>query len=168
MLHSLDDAFVRTRLDAKYGVSQSVFPVTSQMGETMDEQPLRFTPTPSEPTRDITTVYAPRLHLVDERRARLLDLYRNTFELQDLRDIVSIPTSLTHITRCGLRHVRTSGQVRIDGQVVVIVPSREVGALLFQVARNTSGLQPSSCTRLVSHMCHNEVVASEWIACFGD
>lgn len=170
MLHSLDDAFVCARLDAKYGVSHTIFSVPSVIYEdsSVDEKPLHFAPLPSERVRNTTAVYVPRLHPVDDRRTRFLNVYRNVSALQDLRDISSVPTTLAHVARPGLRHVLTSGPVRMNGTVIAVVSSREVGALLVEVVRHTSGLQEILCTRLVAHMCNNAGVAMEWIACFSD
>ena len=94
-------------------------------------------------------------------------MYRKAGDLQDLRDIVTVPACLKHVARAGMRHVLAPGPVRIHDIHVAVVSTREVGALLFEVVRNTCGLEPSRCTRLVAHMCNTNAVAMEWLTCFG-
>lgn len=122
---------------------------------------------PVEGTLDMSIVYAPRLHSVDSRRQHLCDVYRNADELQDIRDIIAVPTCLTHIVHAGLRHVFSPGPVRIHNMFVALVSTRNVGALLYEVVQNTCDLEARHCTRLVAHMCKNETVAAEWLACYG-
>ena len=132
-----------------------------------DETSIRFLDAPVEMTLGVPVVYAPRLHAVDSRRQHLCNVYRNADELQDLRDIIAVPTCLTHIVHAGMRHVFSPGAVRIDDIFVAVVSTRSVGALLYEVVQNTCDLDARCCTRLVAHMCKNDAVATEWLACFG-
>lgn len=169
MRSTLDDAFVCSRLDAKYGpvvVPRAVREGGSE-SETVDTTCIRFFAVPIERSRNASVVYVPRPHVVDARRRRFCDVYRDAAELQDLRNIVVVPTCLMHVARAGMSRVIASGPVRIHGNIIAVVSSREVGALLYQVVLNTTGLEPRFCTRLVAHMCKNEIVANEWLTCFG-
>ena len=169
MLHSLDDAFVQRRMDVKYGsVSGAVRTEVTNTIQTSDGACIRFLAAPDEEGACHGGMeYKPRLHAVDARRKHLCDVYRNAGELQDLRDIVSVPPCMMHVVRSGMRHVFTPGPVRIHDTIVALVSTREVGALLFEVVRNTGDLEPRHCTRLVAHMCKTDAVAMEWLACFG-
>ena len=171
MLHPLDDAFMQRRLDAKYGTARSPCAVRTEdtvASNVLDDMRIRFlcVPTQGDPLNG-SAAYIPRALAVDARRERLCDMYRRAGDLQDLRDIVTVPGSLEHVARAGMRHVLVPGPVRIHGKHVAVVSTREVGALLFEVARNTCGLEPRRCTRLVAHMCKTDAVAMEWLACFG-
>lgn len=169
MLHPLDGAFVRRRMDAKYGSSPPPCAARAEdvVTDVVAGTCVRFLPTPAQSTRNDSVVYVPRSLPVDARRTHLCDVYRNADELQDLRDIVTVPPCLTHLVRTGMRHVTAPGPVRIHGIPMAVVSTREVGALLFEVVRNTCDLEPRHCTRLVAHMCRNDAVAREWSACFG-
>jgi len=169
MLHPLDDAFVQRRMGAKYGSTRSPCAVRAEdtVTETLDDMCIRFIVAPVQGTRNDSVVYAPRLSDVDARREHLCDVYRNTVELQDLCDIVTVPACLMHIVRAGMRHVFEPGPVRIHDTLVAVVSTRDVASLLFEVVRNTCDLEPRRCTRLVAHMCKNDAVATEWLACFG-
>ena len=94
-------------------------------------------------------------------------MYNDVGELRDLCHIATVPVCLTHVARAGMRHVPIPGPLRIHGIYVAVVSTREVGALLFEVVRNTRGLEATRCTRLVAHMCTTDAVAMEWLACFG-
>ena len=122
---------------------------------------------PVEGTLRVSVVYAPRSHAMDSRRQHLCDVYRSADELHDLRDIVTVPTCLMHVVRAGMRHVLSPGPVRIHDMIVAVVYTRDVGALLYEVVQNTCDLEARRCTRLVAHMCKNDTVAMEWLACFG-
>ena len=169
MLHPLDGAFVQRRMDTKYGASRPPCAVRAEdtVTNSMDDTCVRFLVAPAQSTRNDSAAYAPRSLAVDARRKRLCDVYRNVDELQDMRYIVTVPACLMHVTRAGMRHVFAIGSVRIRGMPVALVSTREVGALLFEVVRNTCDLEPRHCTRLVAHMCKNDNIATEWLACFG-
>jgi len=169
MLHPLHDAFVQRRMDVKYGSAPcAVRTEEADTTQTSDGVCIRFLAPPEKEgtCRDVVE-YAPRSRAVDARRRHLCDVYRSTGELQDLRDIVSVPPCMMHVVRSGMRHVFAPGPVRIHDMIVALVSTREVGALLFEVVRNTSDLEPRHCTRLVAHMCKTDAVAMEWLACFG-
>lgn len=171
MLHPLDDAFVQRRMDAKYGSTRS--PCAGRTEDpvaidAVDDMRIRFLHVPAQSDSHKRSVaYVPRSLAVDARRERLCAAYRDVDELQDLRDIVTIPSCLTHVARAGMRRVLVPGPIRIHDVHVAVVSTREVGALLDEVVRNTGGLEPSRCTRLVAHMCKTDAVALEWLACFG-
>ena len=171
MLHPLDDAFVRRRMDAKYGSTRSPCAGRTEdpvVIDAVDDMRLRFLNAPAQSDSHKRFVaYVPRSLAVDARRERLCAAYINVDELQDLRDIVTVPSCLTHVARAGMRRVLAPGPIRIHDIHVAVVSTREVGALLDEVVRNTSGLEPSRCTRLVAHMCKTDAVALEWLACFG-
>lgn len=170
MMLPLDDAFVHRRMDAKYG-SAPWSPCAVRAEDTtpdpMDGTRIRFLVAPAQSTCNDSATYVPRSLAVDARRKHLCDVYRNADELQDLRYIVTVPTCLAHVARAGMRHVLTPGTVRIHDLPAAVVSAREVGALLFEVVRNTCDLEPCRCARLVAHMCKNDAVAMEWLACFG-
>lgn len=169
MLHPLDGAFVQRRMDSKYGSARSPCAVRADdtVTDAMDAMCIRFLAAPAQSTRNDSMAYVPRSLAVDARRKHLCDVYRNTGELQDLRYIVTVPTCLSHVARAGMRHVLAPGAVRIHDIPVAVVSTREVGALLFEVVRNTCDLEPRLCARLVAHMCRNDAVAMEWLVCFG-
>lgn len=106
---------------------------------------------------------------MDVKRERLLNVYRHAPEIQDIRSIGSVPPSLVRLTHARMK--RNSSDlapvVSIDGEMVALVASRQMGALLVEVVRNTLGLSASACVRLVVDMCTHEAIAREWLECFG-
>jgi hypothetical protein len=169
MLHPLDDAFVQRRMDAKYGSVRlpSAVCTTETLAYATDDTFIHFIDAPVEGTLGVSVVYAPRSNALDSRRQRLCDVYRCAGELLDLRDTITVPACLMHIARAGMRHVSSPGPVRIHDMLVAVVSTRNVGALLYEVVRNTCDLEARRCTRLVAHMCKNDAIATEWLACFG-
>lgn len=168
-LLQIDDHFIQTRLDSKYG--QCEVPLTAD-GHAPPPPPthaLRFLSAPCDTNSAGTSVeYKPRPHTLDRRRRKLVDVYANATTLQDMRDVASVPVSLMHIARIGMRQITSHGVVRVRQEDVAIVSNREVGGLLKEVALHTPELSPAMCVRLVVDMCTKESVAREWLACFGD
>lgn len=157
-------------MDDKYGSARlfsALCTAETIAADMTDETSIRFLDAPVEKTRGVSVLYAPRSYAVDLRRQHLCDVYRSADELQDLRDIVTVPTCLLHVVRAGMRHVFSPGAVRIHDMLVAVVSTRDVGALLYEVVQNTCDLEARYCTRLVAHMCKNDAVAAEWLACFG-
>jgi hypothetical protein len=155
-------------MDAKYGSAPCAVRAKDTVTvDAMDDACIRFLVAPAQSTHHDAAAYVPRSLAVDARREHLCNVYRDVAELQDLRDIATVPTCLAYVARVGMRHVFAPGPVRVRDVPVAVVSTREVGGLLFEVVRNTCGLEPRRCARLVAHMCRKDAVAMEWLACFG-
>lgn len=168
MLATLNAQIMETRLDAKYGARRRCT-VTKTESTAIDEpmaSTVRFCPLP-KPSVVGVGAYTPRPTSLDARRKAFVDTYIDCPDLQDVRHICTVPASLTSIARWGMRDVVRPGPVHVGGDVVALVSSRQVGALLVEVTRNTSDLPSHKCTRLVMHMCTNDAIAREWLECFG-
>ena len=145
---TLDDAFLQTRLNAKYGIRRRrrTDPVAPSEGTTT----VRFLATPP-PVRRMTTVdHVLRAQRIDQRRVRLLEPYTNNDPQQqrpELDNATPVPAVLA----------RSMGGRRVSAET-----------LLAEVARATPDLTPNARARLVADMCADVRVAREWIACFGD
>ena len=165
MLSTLNAQVIESRLDAKYGSRRCTETKKTLDVDDATASRVRFCPLP-DPVDNVAT-YIPRRTSLDVRRTVLVDTYLHCPDLQDVRHVRTVPPSLTGIARWGMRDVSRPGPVRVDDDVVALVSSQEVGALLIEVARSTFGLPPTKVTRLVMHMCTNDAVAREWLACFG-
>lgn len=154
MLMALDDEFLRSRMDAKYGGREKKSTSRTHMVQFVRDRELT--------NSIIATAYTPLVQPMDQRRLVLVNMYAHTPPRFDFGDITDVPEYLIHIARRGMQRVTVNGQVSTD------VQSRYVEGLMAEVVRNTRQLQPSRCVLLVMHMCTNRDVAQEWIACFGD
>lgn len=165
MIDALDAHTIALRLADKYGRPPP--PIATKSSNKVAAT-LRFCPLPNLPV-DVGARYNPRPFPVDERRRRFLETYHNMPEdTTDLTDIRRVPSSLTSVASWSNGDDVTNEQhVHLATDVVVSVSSLKVGCLLVEVARNTVGLPPKKCTRLVRHMCHDDQVAREWLNCFG-